>query len=66
MRTNVTVVKVEGEDPATLGPLKNNDPETVTIPQYRVKTGPEPSILDDFCLSNVVSKYFSKLRFGTI
>ena len=23
------------------------------------------SILDDFCLSNVISKYFSKLRFGT-
>jgi len=30
------VVKVEGEDPATLGPLKSNDPGTVTIPQYRV------------------------------
>ena len=27
--------------------------------------GPEPSILDDFCLGNVISKYFSKLRFGT-
>ena len=30
------VVKVEGEDPATPGPLKRNDPGTVTIPQYRV------------------------------
>jgi len=30
------VVKVEGKDPATLGPLKRNDPGTVTIPQYRV------------------------------
>jgi len=25
---------------------------------------PEPSILDDLCLDNVISKYFSKLRFG--
>ena len=30
------VVKVQGEDPATPGPLKRNDPETVTTPQYRV------------------------------
>ena len=30
-----------------------------------LKGGPEPSILDDFCLGNVISKYFSKLRFGT-
>jgi len=30
------VVKVEGEDPATPGPLPlRNDPGTVTIPQYR-------------------------------
>jgi len=29
------VVKVEGEDPATSGPLNRNDPGTVTIPQYR-------------------------------
>jgi len=29
------VVKVEGEDPATPGPQKRNDPRTVTIPQYR-------------------------------
>jgi len=36
--TGVTsdVVKVKGEDPATPGPLKRNDPGTVTIPQYRV------------------------------
>jgi len=25
----------------------------------------ESSILDDFCLNNVISKYISKLRFGT-
>ena len=30
-----------------------------------VRGGPEPSILDDLCLGNVMSKYFSKLRFGT-
>ena len=30
-----------------------------------LKGVPEPSILDDFCLGNVISKYFSKLRFGT-
>jgi len=29
------------------------------------KGGPEPSILDDLCIGNVISKYFSKLRFGT-
>ena len=29
------VVKVQGEDPATPGPLKRNDTGTVTIPQYR-------------------------------
>ena len=30
------VVKVQGEDPATPGPLPlRNDPGTVTIPQYR-------------------------------
>ena len=29
------VVTVEGEDPATPGPLKMNDPGTVTIPQFR-------------------------------
>jgi len=29
------VVKVEGEDPATPGPLKRNDPGTVKIPQYQ-------------------------------
>ena len=36
--TGVTsdVVKVKGEDPAIPGPLKRNDPGTVTIPQYRV------------------------------
>ena len=36
--TGVTsdVVKVKGEDPATPGPLKRNDPGTVTIPQYRI------------------------------
>jgi len=27
---------VKGEDPATPGPLKRNDPGTITIPQYRV------------------------------
>jgi len=27
--------------------------------------GPEPSILDDLCLDNVISKYFSEVRFGT-
>ena len=32
---------------------------------YIFKGGPEPSILDDFCLGNVISKYFSKQRFGT-
>ena len=26
---------------------------------------PKSSILDDLCLDNVISKYFSKLRFGT-
>jgi len=30
------LVKVEGEDSATPGPLKRNDPGIVTIPQYRV------------------------------
>ena len=30
------VYKVEGEDPATQGPLMRNDPGSVTIPQYRV------------------------------
>jgi len=43
-RTGVAsdVVKVEGEDPATPGPLKRN-PGTVTIPQYRVnKTKQNP------------------------
>jgi len=30
-----------------------------------LKGGPEPSILDDLCLHNVISKYFSKLRIGT-
>ena len=30
------VFKVQGEDPAIPGPLKKNDPGTVTIPQYRV------------------------------
>ena len=29
------VVKVEGEYPATPGPLKRNDTGTVTIPQYQ-------------------------------
>jgi len=35
--TGVTsdVVKVKGGDPAAPGPLQRNDPETVTIPQYR-------------------------------
>jgi len=33
--------------------------------QKSLKGGLEPSILDDFCLGNVISKYFSKLRFGT-
>jgi len=32
---------------------------------FSFKGGPEPSILDDLCLSNVISKKFSKLRFGT-
>ena len=32
--SDVLVVKVEVEDPATPGPLKRNDPGTVTIPQY--------------------------------
>ena len=27
--------------------------------------GPEPSILEDLCLADVISKHFSKLRFGT-
>jgi len=30
-----------------------------------IKDEPEPSILDDLCLGNVISKYFSKLRFNT-
>ena len=30
-----------------------------------LKSGPEPWILDDFCHGNVISKYLSKLRFGT-
>jgi len=30
-----------------------------------VKGRPEPSILDDLCLGNVMSQYFRKLRFGT-
>ena len=30
-----------------------------------INCGPEPSILDDLCLGNVIAKYFSKLRFGT-
>jgi len=30
-----------------------------------VRGEPEPSILDDLCLGYVISKYFSKLRFGT-
>jgi len=29
------VIKVEGEDQATPGPLKRNVPGTLTIPQYR-------------------------------
>jgi len=29
-----------------------------------LKGGHEPSILDDLCLGHVISKYFSKLRFG--
>ena len=29
------VVQVEGENQATPGPLKRNNPGTVTIPQYR-------------------------------
>ena len=33
--------------------------------EWLIKGGPEPSILDDLCLGNVISKYFSKLRFGT-
>jgi len=33
--------------------------------QILLKGGPEPSILDDLCLGNVTSKYFSKLRIGT-
>jgi len=32
------VVKVDGEDPATPGPLKRNDPGTVTIPPYQFKS----------------------------
>ena len=30
-----------------------------------IKGRPEPTILDDFCLANAISKYFSKLRFVT-
>jgi len=30
-----------------------------------VRGGPQPSILDDLCLGNVMSKCFSELRFGT-
>ena len=30
-----------------------------------MKGGPVPSILDDLCLGNVISKYFSELRVGT-
>ena len=30
-----------------------------------VQGGPEPSILDDLCLGNVISKCFSKLRVST-
>ena len=30
-----------------------------------VRGGPQPSILDDLCLGNLMSKYFSELRFGT-
>ena len=37
--------------------LRNNQPH--------LKSGPVPSILDDLCLGNVISKYFSKLRVGT-
>ena len=33
--------------------------------EWLIKGGLEPSILDDLCLGNVLSKYFSKLRFGT-
>ena len=36
-RVTSDVVKVKGEDPAIPGPLKRNDPGTVTNPQYRVK-----------------------------
>jgi len=33
--------------------------------EWLIKGGPVPSILDDLCLGNVISKYFSKLRVGT-
>jgi len=33
--------------------------------EWLIKGGPVPSILDDLCLSNVLSKYFCKLRVGT-
>ena len=33
--------------------------------EWLIKGGPEPSILDDLCLGNVIAKYFSKLRFCT-
>jgi len=54
-------------------PLGSPDPHPEAHPgewgglwlESAVKGGPEPSILDDFCLGNVISKYLSKLRFGT-
>jgi len=33
--------------------------------EWLIKGGPVPSILDDLCLGNVISKYFIKLRVGT-
>ena len=31
--------------------------------RFDIKGGPEPSILNDLCLANVIPKYFSRLRF---
>jgi len=44
----------------------SGEAKTNSVELYRmIQGGSEPSILDDLCLGNVVSKYFSKLRFGT-
>jgi len=46
-------------------PISEQLPSKLTLALLVFKGGPEPSILDDFCLGNVISKYFSKLSFGT-